>query len=194
MSRSDDNRIDDEIMDRAARLATPVAPKRDLWPEIEQVIAAPVVNKRSVWNTVWAQAAAVVLLVGGSSGLTYMAMTGDIDPTVPDVATPMTLAFEPVSGSFGSQYFLGPDYQDARRVVSNNLSERLKDLSPEARAEVLANIETIRQAIDDINRALAENPDNVLLQELLIDMYRDELSVMKTVDTISNNAMLRSDI
>jgi hypothetical protein len=194
MNRNDDKTMDEKVMDRAAELSAPVAPERDLWPGIEQIISAPVVRERTAWNTMWAQAAAVILLVGGSSGLTYMAMSGDVDPTVPTVASPMNLVFEPVSGSFGSQYYLGPDYQDARRVVSSNFSARLDDLSPEAREEVLANIQTIRDAIADINRALAEDPGNVLLQELLIDTYRDELSVMKKVDTISNNAMYRSDI
>ena len=194
MDRNDEEIFDDELMAKASKLSTPVAPKRDLWPDIEQVISAPIVSERSAWNTVWAQAAAIILLVGGSSGLTYMAMSGDDDPTVPVIDTQTQLVFEPVSGSFGSQYFLGPDYQDARRVVSGNLSERLEDLSPEARREVLANIETIRNAIEDINRALAEDPGNVLLQELLIDTYRDELSVMKKIDTISNNAMYRRDI
>lgn len=194
MNRNDDRNMDEKVMERAAELAAPITPERDLWPGIEQVISAPVVKERTVWNTVWAQAAAVILLVGGSSGLTYMAMSGDSDPTVPTVAATMDLVFEPVSGSFGSQYYLGPDYQDARRLVSDNLSERLDDLSPETREAVLANIETIRKAIEDINRALANDPDNVLLQELLIDTYRDELSVMKKVDTISNNAMYRSDI
>lgn len=186
--------MDEEIVARAAKLSGAVTPKRDLWPEIEKAISAPAIRERSVWNTVWAQAAAIVLLVGGSSGLTYMAMTDEVDPTVPDIESPMQLVFEPVSGSFGGRYFLGPDYQDARRLLSGNLDERLNVLSPEARAEVIANIETIQKAIDDINGALAEDPDNTLLQELLIDTYRDELSVMRTVDTISNNAMMRNDI
>ena len=104
------------------------------------------------------------------------------------------LVFEPASASFGSQYNLGPDYVDARRVLSGNLSEQLEALSPEAREEVLTNMETIRKAIDDINRALADDPDNVLLQQLLIDTYRDELAVMRKVDVISNAAMYRGDI
>ena len=135
-----------------------------------------------------------MLLVGGSSGLTYLALTGDEDPTVPELVAPGQLAFAPVSGSFGSQYNLGPDYIDARRVVSANFDEHLKELSPEARQDVLANIETIRKAIEEINLALAEDPDNVLLQELLIESYRDELDVMKRIDVISNYAMVRDDI
>jgi phosphoserine phosphatase len=194
MTERDDTTFDDELMANAARLATTVRPERDLWPEIEQSISTPAGRSRSVWNTVWAQAAAVLLLVGGSSGVTYLAMSGDDDPTVPVADGTPQLVFEPASASFGSQYNLGPDYVDARRVLSGNLSEQLEALSPEAREEVLTNIETIRNAIDDINRALANDPDNVLLQQLLIDTYRDELAVMRKVDVISNAAMYRGDI
>lgn len=194
MNRNDEDRFDDEVMAKAARLATAVAPQRDLWPGIEQAIGVPAPAPRSAWRSAWAQAAAVVLLVGGSSGLTYLAMTGAADPTVPDISAPVPLTFEPVSGSFGSQYNLGPDYIDARRVVSANLDEHLENLSPEARQAILANMETIRKAIEDINLALAENPGNVLLQELLIETYRDELNVMRKVGVISNYAMYRGDI
>jgi hypothetical protein len=186
--------MDAELMAKAARLSTSIAPKRDLWPGIEQAITAPPRRERSMWNAVWAQAAAVVLLVGGSSGLTYLAMTGDDDATVPGVSNAQRLEFEPVSGSFGSQYNLGPDYLDARRVVSGNLDEQLEKLSPETREAVQRNMATIQKAIDDINVALAEDPDNVLLQQLLIETYLDELALMRQVDGISNAAMYREDI
>lgn len=193
MNDNDENLFDKELMARAAKLATSVKPERDLWPEIEQAISAPVRPGRSGWNSVWAQAAAVVLLVGGSSGITYLAVNDSNDPTVPMVA-PQALVFEPVSGSFGSQYNLGPDYQDARRSLAAKLDDDLENLAPEAREAVLTNIETIRQAIDDINRALAEEPGNVMLQELLLNTYRDELSLMIKVNGITSAAMRRGDI
>ena len=111
MNDRDDTNMDDELMTQAARLATSVSPERDLWPGIEQGIMAPPRRERSAWGSVWSQAAAVVLLVGGSSGLTYLMMSGDEDQTVPAVAESPRLVFEPVSGSFGSQYNLGPDCQ-----------------------------------------------------------------------------------
>jgi hypothetical protein len=194
MNRNDDNRFDDELLAKAKRLSAPIMPERDLWPEIERAITSPARPQRSLWNTVWAQAAAVVVLVGGSSGLTYMTMNDGNDPTVPAVAETPVFVFEQASASFGSQYTLGPDYQDARRGLVSKLDERLVSLSPEARAEVMTNMETIRKAIDDINHALAAEPDNVLLQELLINTYRDELSVMMQVDDIMSAAMRRGDI
>ena len=192
MTGSDD-RFDDELMAKAGSLATEVSPERDLWPGIEQAISEPAAPKRSRWGTVWAQAAAVVLLVGGSSGLTYLAMSDSDDGTIPTLPAP-DLEFSMVSANFGSQYTLGPDFIDARRVLRGGFEERLENLSPEARDEVRQNLETIRIAIEDINRALANEPDNVLLQELLLDSYRNELSLMMQVDGITRNAMYRGDI
>ena len=194
MSDRDETKIEDELMAMAAGLPTDVKPERDLWPGIEQAISSSPGRERSLWNTVWAQAAAVVLLVGGSSGLTYIAMQGGEDATVPMVAGTTQLVFEPVDASFGSQYTLGPDYVDARRVLTGNLDEELNRLSPEAREEVLTNMQTIREAIDDINRALADDPDNVLLQRMLLNTYRDELSLMMQIDGITREVMNRGDI
>ena len=194
MTGKDDSKQNDELMAKAAALATEVSPERDLWPGIEQAINEPVRPRRSGFGSMWAQAAAVVLLVGGSSGLTYLAMTGDEDPTVPPMVDTIELGFEPVSANFGSQYTLGPDYIDARRILKGSFDENLDSLSPEAREEVIRNLATIRQAIDDINEALADQPDSVLLQELLLDSYRNELSLMMQVDGVTRNAMYRGDI
>ncbi len=91
-------------------------------------------------------------------------------------------------------YNLGPDYQDARRSLAAKLDEELSRLTPEERDNVQKNIEVIRTAIDDINLALAEEPDNALLQKLLINTYREELDLMIRVDGITSAAMRRGDI
>ena len=184
----------DELMARAARLPQGVAPPRDLWPAIEAGLSRKDEPRKGRWNTVWMQAAAVVLLVGGSSALTYTVMKSGADATTPGIPAATTLVFEPVSGSFGSQYNLGPDYLDARRDLAAGFDAELAALEPETRTAVVANLETIQQAIRDLNKALAEEPDNVLLQELLLSTYRDELALMRKVDGISGASMRRDDI
>ncbi len=192
MNEADNSRFDDELMAAAARLTTEVTPERDLWPGIEQAISLPVKPARTVWNSVWAQAAAVLLLVGGSSGVTYLAVTQTANPLSP-VATPL-LQFQQVSASFGGMYNLGPDYQDARRNLSAKLDEEVSRLSAAERENVQKNMHVIRTAIDEINRELAKEPDNALLQKLLISTYRDELDLMMRVDGITSAAMRRGDI
>ena len=201
MNDQTDNKFDAELLAAAAEMATEVKPERDLWPAIEQAIDQtihlPVQQERphrSAWNTVWAQAAAVLLLVGGSSGVTYLTMSSGGDPVSPVVAGGPVLAFQPVSGSFGSQYHLGPAYLDAKRGLEEKLSNQLDRLPSETREAVQANMETIRLAIEDINKSLAEEPDNVLLQKLLLSTYREELALMQHVDGIANSAMYRGDI
>ena len=75
-----------------------------------------------------------------------------------------------------------------------SLDEKLKSLSPEARADVERNLAVIRQAIVDINEALNEEPDNKLLRDLLADAYRDELVIMQRVDNLTQRVMARQDI
>ena len=195
MSDNERNEFDDEIMQAAGKLATAVAPARDLWPGIEAAITAPARSQRSVWNSVWAQAAAVLLLVGGSSGLTYLAMGGATSTLPPQSAgTGPQLVFEPVSGSFGSQYNLGSEFQVAHNELDAKLAEQLRQLPPETRSDVQKNVNTIREAIREINIALAAEPDNVLLQELLLSTYREEMDLMIKVDGLASEVMRRNDI
>ncbi len=193
MNEENHSNFDDQLMAAAAKLSTEAKPERDLWPGIEQAISQPARPTRAVWNSVWAQAAAVVLLVAGSSGVTYLATTEDADPVSP-VAEGPALVFAPVSARFGSMYDLGPDYQDARRSLVVKIDAELNRLTPEERAEVENNLKMIRKAIDEINKVLAAEPDNELLQTLLLSTYREELELMMKVDSITNAAMRRGDI
>ena len=71
---------------------------------------------------------------------------------------------------------------------------KLSRLTAEEREVVQKNIAVIRTAIDEINRALAQEPDNALLQKMLISTYREELDLMIRVDGITSAAMRRGDI
>ena len=199
MNGKDENDIDyerDPLMLAARQLPASIAPSRDLWPGIAEAIEeqrkAPSRGAPG-WNRVFAQAAAVLLLIGGSSGITWLAMKQDVQ-TVSTEPSADALQFRPVAGSFGSQYHLGADFLDARNDLKARLEEELERLSPETRAEVQANLDTIRAAIVEINLALAKEPDNALLQQLLMNAYRDELAVMSRVDGMANSVMRRTDI
>ena len=180
---------DDKLIVAARQLAQEITPERDLWPEIEAAITIPV-RERSRWTPMFAQAAAVVLLVGASSGLTYLAVKDEPAVSVP-VYTP-ELVFE--RAAFGTSHNLGSDYQDARADLASRLDRQLARLSAEEREDVEKTLLVIREAIADINSALSQDPDNAYLQELLQKTYHEELNVMRRVGGLTRNVMLRNDI
>lgn len=194
MNTHDDN---DELTALAKRLPAGIAPGRDLWPGIEAAIAGDA-NRRGTagghgWNRLLAQAAAVILLVGGSSSITWYVATSTTDATPPpDAMQPLTA--QPVSTGFAGRYELGAEFVEARDSLAARLEEELERLPPETRSEVRQNIVRIRAAIHEINLALAEEPDSALLQELLVSMYREELTVMRRVEGLASASMRRTDI
>lgn len=176
---------DDKLMETAGRLATDIAPERDLWPGIAEAIERP---QRSSRVPLLAQAAAVVLLVGASSLVTYTLVRQE--PQVIEVTRP---ALTVDQAAFSNSAFLGDEYRMARGNVSAQLQRELDRLSPETRADVERNLAVIEQAIDDINRALAKEPDNELLQELLAKAYREEVAIMQRVGTLAQQVVPRRD-
>jgi len=182
MSYENEDRFDEA----AKRLATEISPERDLWPGIAAAIDAP---KRPKWVPMFAQAAAVVLLVGASSAITYIAVKGQ--PGLAPAIAP-DLVFEQTS--FGGRYNLGPGFQDARALLAAELDVELARLSPESGRHIEENLGLVRQAIHDISQALEQEPDNVLLQKKLLMAYREELSVLRRVSGLSRNVMVRNDI
>lgn len=176
--------IDDKLDKAARQLATEITPERDLWPGIEQAIRTP--QRRMPW---YAQAAAVVLLVGTSSGVTYLAVNDGSGPTV---SVAPELVFE--RAAFGGDYHLGPGFQAARNSLRAQLDAELERLSPEAQQDIQANVDVIHDAIVEINAALAQEPDNVLLQQQLLRAYREELALLRRVGGLTRNVMIRNDI
>ena len=180
------NEHEDKLMQAAGELATEISPERDLWPGIEEAIGRP---RRSRWTPILAQAAAVVMLAGASSLITYTLVKQE--PRVIEVERPGLVIDQ---AAFSNSNFLGDEYRMARGSVSAQLQRELARLSPEARADIERNLAVIRQAIADINQALAKEPDNELLQELLANAYREEVAIMQRVGTLAQQVVPRKDI
>ena len=178
--------FDDKLLQAAAQLDREISPQRDLWPGIAQAIEAP---QRTGWAPMLAQAAAVVLLVGASSAVTYVAVR-EPQPQVAQIAP--ALVFE--RASFGSDHELGGEFIAARNALVAEMSVELERLVPTSRAEVEANIELIQAAIYEINQALEQEPNNTLLQQRLLSAYREELTLLRRVSGLTRNIMMRNDI
>ena len=184
---------DDKLIAAASGLATEITPERDLWPGIEEAINRP---KRSRWTPMLAQAAAVVLLVGASSMVTYVGVKYDDSsqsPAVP-VVVPSNLVFEQAAFGAGEGRTFASVYRRAGGNVIKQLDRELANLSPEARADIERNLAVIRQAIANISQALEKEPNNEFLQKLLVEAYGNELAMMNRVGNMTQRVMARKDI
>jgi hypothetical protein len=189
----------DPLDEALASLPEDVAPQRDLWPqiraEIEKTpIVAPVPASRVQSN--WFRLAAAVLLVVGTSFVTYYVTRESLQ--TPMAAAPESLPAPQVSGqpasfSFGTQR-LGAGYVNARAELDKRFQERLASLPPAARAKVETNLADLRRAAAEISATLAENPSDPLLQDLLMSTYQSELQLLADVSELPNAGSMRTEL
>jgi len=187
---------DDRLMEAASRLPVDIPPEHDLWPGIaarlEERERPGSVQGR--WRLAGAIAAAAVLVT--ISSLVTLWVTEKSEPVTISRVQPPKGMTRPAAGSatFGPDYVLGPKYEKARQQLSRDLEEQLKTLSPETREVVEKNLAQIRQAMVQINGALAEDPGNVLLQQLLMAAYQDEMTVLMEVNRMAQSLPTRKEI
>lgn len=182
-------RHEDKWVKAAARLAGDISPERDLWPGIAAAIADHSGRGRLRWTPSFAQAAAVLALVGASSMVTWYVAREE--PRIVEVYRPAITA-EPAA--YGGRVALGPEYLRTHGEVMSALESELEKLSPQVRADVERNLAVMHQAIADISEALDREPNNSMLQDLLADAYREELVTMQRVGTLTRQVMSRQDI
>jgi hypothetical protein len=180
---------------RLGELPLEVAPGRDLWPGIaarieERAQSAASTTRRANWP--W-QAAAAVVLVAGSSLLTaslldrnVLMQQSAVQP-VPANAGAASGAAVALPAAFGPAGQLDPEYVATRRQLTQVLDQRIAALPPSARAKLEFNLAEMRRAADEINAALAEQPGDPLLEELLLKTYQDELAVLSNVSQLTNS-------
>jgi len=175
----------DERLDRAlAGLPRELPPESDLWPGIAAKLEPRRAPRR--WLPL---AAAAVLLVVPSSLITARVVRRSAAPAAP-VATVAPPAAPDAGGvrpaSFGPGHALSPEYVAARQQLAAMLATRMDRLPSSARQKVEDNLAQLHRATDEINAALALQPGDALLEELLLNTYQDELAVLASVNQLAN--------
>jgi len=184
----------DRWQQAASGLSAEIAPERDLWPDIAaRIEAEPHARSARGWPVAGALAAAVALVA--LSSLTTLWISGrDAGPEISQVVPPPTGSAVMPSAAFGPDYELGPKYRHARNELTVDLASRMQALPPATRQTVERNLEQIRGALAEINAALAEDPGNSLLQQLLLAAYQDELTVLTEVNRMARSLPTRTEI
>jgi hypothetical protein len=180
----------DDLLAAARGLPEEIAPGRDLWPGIEARLGerdeapAPARQPRPMaWPIRFAAAAALV------------AATALVTLSLIDRPAPATAEFlSPEPAMFGAGYDLGAKHQLVRAHLSEDLARHLETLPPETAAVVKRNLAQIREAVAEINRALEKDPGNILLEQLLMAAYQDEMEVLSNVNRMAGAVPSRNEI
>lgn len=166
--------IDEQLAD----LPRDVPPPRNLWPGIAgRLHRAP----RRARPVVFAAAAG---LIGAcvASALTWAVLHGR--PASPPTQLAMRAAAfdEPRN----------PSYVAARDSLELTFRERLALLDPATRAQIEASLAIIRQAHEDIRKALASDPASPVLEQLWQSTWHDELDLYDHVVRATQPTMTRT--
>ena len=178
--------LDQALRASLQRLPRSVTPERDLWAGIHSQITAaePAVTaapQRRGISMGWAIAASVASLAVG------IAITLGIqrDRAPGQQASNPPPAVQPAN----AQYSFVPASTDAVRLkLRESCAAQLANLPPATREKVEKNLLLIKQAVSDIQSALAKDPGNALLQDLLVSTYQNELNTLANVQALASTA------
>ncbi|NKB88235.1 MAG: hypothetical protein GKS06_08450 [Acidobacteria bacterium] len=189
--------LNDEIKNRLDELPREIQPERNLWSDIETAIAdskimrpdfkservtppagkATVIERAAVnWQRVGVIAAAAMLLVAFSSGITaYLVRV----PAVPadGIVEPQRTEFETVAW----EGFLAAErsYQSVTDELLAELDAQREELLPETVEIVEENLRLIDDAITRAREALELDPANTRLVNKLTGMYRTKVEFLE---------------
>jgi len=162
-----------------------IDPERDLWADIEARLE-PRSSRRA---TAWAlQAAAAVVLVAASSLITASLVHRENAPAAQAGAPAAAVPAIPVG--LGQARGLDAGYETARRQLAADLERRLASMPPSARQKLEDDLAAMRRAAERISAALARQPGDPLLEELLLSTYQSELGVLASVNQLTSTGVV----
>ena len=174
MNKSSQKSLDAQL----ANLPRDVAPSRNLWPGIVGRLHR---SPRRARPLVYAAAAG---LAGAcvASALTWAVLHGRPAPTPTAVAARASTFDEPRNLR----------YVAARDSLELSFRERLALLDPATRARIESSLAVIRQAHEDIRKALASDPGSPVLEQLWQSTWHDELDLYDNVVRATQPTMTRT--
>ena len=172
----------EDLAVQARAMRTSVEPAADLWPDIENRIAAsagggvPTSAWRSRWAFRLAAAAAFLVLALGFS------LRWQPDESTHVAATQVVPENLPIDfGARANQARVEAGVLQVRRDLLGELDRRKEEMEPQTWREIETSLGELDRAIGEIFAALEEHPDDQTLNHLLATRYRQELSFLRRV-------------
>jgi hypothetical protein len=103
-------------------------------------------------------------------------------PVTAGAAAPLTAPGGASGLTMAASFALDPASKAERQRRLGALAGQLQALPPETQLKVKASLAAIEKSVIDIQNALGRDPGNLLLQEMLVNTYQDEMRVLGAVD------------
>jgi anti-sigma factor RsiW len=163
-----------------AKTLTDRPPETDLWPGIEQRIAALGGSRRYAFSLPQLTAAGIALMVL-SGGAVWMLRQQAIEPAAP--ATQATVIENPTVVPIN---LADAPYDQAVADLQRALEAGRSRLDPETIKVLEASLASIDQAIDQSQRALAADPANTYLYSHLAAARQRKLALLRRVSALAD--------
>ena len=179
------------LLREAQRLPKSLQPERDLWQSIESRLHEPAESgpsrvirfrrrgdrdRRTATRTSpWPLVAAVGVVLALFLGVQYFST---VSVEAPGSETPRITHVPNEAPADTQAASIDVEYEQTRAELLALLEARRADLPENTLAVVEENLTIIENAVIDINRALAEHPEDPKLAGLLHQAYRHEMDVL----------------
>jgi len=178
MTDSSQKSVQKSLDEQLSSLPLDIAPPGDLWPRI----AARLAPSRRRFRPLLYAAAAALACACLASALTWSVLRGRSAPQAPQIAMRAPGFDEPRD----------PNYIAARDSLESAFRQRLALLDPGTRVKIESSLAVIRQAHEDIRKALASDPASPVLEQLWQSTWHDELDLYEHVIQATQSTLTRT--
>ncbi len=185
--------VQKSLDDALAALSLDIEPSRNLWPRI----AGDLQRGRRRPHALAFAAAAGIAGACLASALTWAVLHSRPSASTPAVtaktSTVLTQSVRPTAAQ--AAVFdepRNPSYVAARDELQVSFRDRLALLDPATRTKIEASLAVIRDAHEDIRKALASDPASPVLEQLWQSTSRDELDLYDHVVRATQPTMTRT--
>ena len=173
------------IIARAADLPKSIDPPVEAWSNIraaiehdKEAVSAHRVSA-GVWRRPYMLAAAAVLLVILSSGATAVYMRGRTSDGDSSRSASLNSGSDATPASLAAFTIEENNYLRNVAVLQDLLDQQEASLAPETVAQLKASLRTIDEAILEARNALARDPANKMLIQMLSGTYRQKVDLLR---------------
>jgi anti-sigma factor RsiW len=165
------------LIGAASELPTEIEPPPALWSDVHALIVPAHSRNRQRWLL----AAAALFLVALSSAVTAVLVRR---PPVIIVRSSSTPAATVASALPAPVRAVDADYAGAIRELDESLAEHRGQLDPTTIAKVEASLHVIDLAIEEARQALAADPSNLTLHDLLAASYERKVELLRRASAL----------